>query len=63
VVELPQAGIPTNLLEGLKEEENLLEVLDIIRTSFLPVTLDSTSHCRRFRVLLWIEEYKLGWVL
>ena len=58
---LPQAPIPKPLHEALSEGSTA-EIMEKIRRSFLPHTLNSRTHARYFKILLWVEEQRAEYV-
>jgi helicase MOV-10 len=63
VTKLPRAAIPTHLLATLAlSSYPTRENLESIKRGFLPKLLDSETHGRHFKALLWIEEHKMEYV-
>lgn len=64
VAKLPRASIPAQLLAALSLSSHpTRETLDSIKRVYLPKILDSETHGRHFKTLLWIEEHKMEYVL
>ncbi|KAJ3568894.1 hypothetical protein NP233_g5410 [Leucocoprinus birnbaumii] len=60
VVKLPRAMIPSQLLSTLTlSSQPSHETIESIKRGFLPRLLDSDTHGRHFKNLLWIEEHKM----
>lgn len=63
VTRLPRAAIPPHLLATLALSSHpTRENLESIRRGFLPRVLDSETHGRHFKALLWVEEHKMEYV-
>lgn len=64
VSKLPKADIPKRLFSALTTSSTpSKENIGSIQRAFLPGALDAESHGRHFKVLLWIEEHKMEYVL
>lgn len=60
VLPLPRAKIPKPLLDMLNglEDVSLARQIEEVRSTFLPEALNSRTHAKRFKHLLWMEEYR-----
>jgi len=60
VSKLPKALIPRHLVSALTTSSAASrENIQAIERAFLPKLLDAESHGRFFKILLWIEEFKM----
>ncbi|KDR68388.1 hypothetical protein GALMADRAFT_78731 [Galerina marginata CBS 339.88] len=59
VVPLPKANMPTQLQFVLAGSESTSRCTSHIRKVFLPASLTSNTYGRHFKLLLWIEEFKM----
>ena len=62
VVKLGKAEIPKRLATALSSGSNA-DILGQVRRMFLPGTWDLSSYGRHFKYLIWVEEYKMEWVI
>jgi helicase MOV-10 len=62
VVHLPLAKIPAGLLSALTQHSGS-KIIDRIKSTILPQTLDSQTHGQFFKHLIWIEERQLECVV
>ncbi|KII91294.1 hypothetical protein PLICRDRAFT_105552 [Plicaturopsis crispa FD-325 SS-3] len=58
VGKLPLANIPPNFAVAL-DTGSLKEQIERVRASFLPAVLQSATHGRHFKYLLWAEEHRM----
>lgn len=61
-IKLPRALIPKKLQEVISEGSTT-EIIEKLRRGFLPGTLDSRSHTRFFKTLLWVDEQRAEYVV
>jgi helicase MOV-10 len=61
VKKFKQALIPKRLQDAVSNGSTP-EIIERTRSDFLPPTLDSQSHARHFKTLLWVEEQRAQYV-
>ncbi|KAF9441766.1 RNA helicase [Macrolepiota fuliginosa MF-IS2] len=60
VAPLPHAEIPPRLLSILnKPSSSSQQNIRTVQSTFLPKMLDSDSHGKHFKILMWIEEHRM----
>lgn len=62
-VVLPTAAIPGHLFSALSNSDSAKKINHDVRRIFMPKQLNSDTYARHFKHLLWIEEFKMGWVV
>ena len=61
VKNLKLARIPKKLQDAISDGSTA-EIIERIRSDFLPPTLNSQSLARHFKILLWVEEHRAQYV-
>lgn len=61
IVPLPDATIPRNLSDAVTSGSTR-EIVERLRTSFLPISLNNETYGRHFKTLLWAEEHRMDYV-
>jgi len=63
VTKLPRASIPAQLLTTLNlSSQPTQETLNSVKRGYLPNALNSETHSKHFKTLIWIEEHKMEYV-
>ena len=62
IVPLPDAIIPKSLSDAVASGSTK-EIIERLRTSFLPMLLNNETYGRHFKTLLWAEEHRMEYAL
>lgn len=63
VTKLPGADIPKNIIDILREGDSPSETALNLQLTILPPRLNTDTYARHFQTLLWVEEFRMQYVL
>lgn len=64
ITKLPDSPIPAKITQILSDQGlKIPEMVRRLQQAHLPQMFDSVTYGRYFKCLLWVEEFRMGWVL